>query len=174
MAATTGYVLREAGHYLLFEDSGRISLLMAHIRREIRDYVLAQITGLTTTGSNAFATRIYPMVNAKLPAVICYTNSESSQEVSFSKKRIQNRSLQLIVEGYTKTLNTFDDVLDDIAEEVEIALLDDTTFAGKAINVELTNTEATYSGDGEQPVGTIRLTFEVQYRTETGVPGTAV
>lgn len=174
MAATTGFVLRQAGNYVLFEDDGRISLLMAHIRREIRDFVLTQITGLTTTGSNAFASRVYPIQSASLPAVIVYTNSESSEESAFSAKRVQNRTLELKIEGYVRALNTFDDTLDDIAEEVEVAVLADTTLGQKAINVELINTEATYSGDSEQPVGTIILTFEVHYRTETGVPDIAI
>jgi hypothetical protein len=58
--------------------------------------------------------------------------------------------------------------------EVEEAILDDPTLGGLAINTELTATEATYSGDSEQPVGTIRLTFQVQYRTESGQPETAI
>lgn len=147
---------------------------MAHLRKQIREYFGTQLTGLTTTGANVFQSRVDPMVSAKLPAIIIYTTSESSEEVSFSAKRIQQRSLTVNVEGYVRAVTNFDDTLDLISEEAEIAILDDTTLGGLAINTELTGTDITYSGDGEQPVGTIRLTFEVQYRTETGVPGTAV
>lgn len=147
---------------------------MAHVRKQIREYFGTQLTGLTTTGSNVFQSRVDPMVSAKLPAIIIYTTSESSEEVSFSAKRIQQRSLTVNVEGYVRAVTDFDDKLDLISEESETAILDDPTLGGLAINTELTSTDITYSGDGEQPVGTIRLTFEVQYRTETGVPGTAV
>lgn len=147
---------------------------MAHVRKTIREYFGTQLTGLTTTGANAFESRVYPMQSAKLPAILIYTTSESSEEQAFSSKRVQNRTLSVEVEGFVRAISNFDDTLDQIAEEVEEAILDDPTLGGLAINTELESTTANYSGDGEQPVGTIRLTFEVQYRTETGQPGTAI
>lgn len=147
---------------------------MAHIRKQIREYFGTQLTGLTTTGANVFESRVYPMQSAKLPALLIYTTSEASEESSFSKKRVMDRTVNVQVEGFVRTIANFDDTLDLIAEEVEIALLDDPTLGGLAINTVLASTEATYSGDSEQPVGTIILTFEVHYRTETGVPGTAI
>jgi len=147
---------------------------MAHVRKTIREYFGTQLTGLTTTGANAFESRVYPMQSAKLPAILIYTTSESSEEQAFSSKRVQNRTLSVEVEGFVRAISNFDDTLDLIAEEVEEAILDDPTLGGLAINTELESTTANYSGDGEQPVGTIRLTFEVQYRTETGQPGTAI
>lgn len=147
---------------------------MAHVRKTIREYFGTQLTGLTTTGANTFESRVYPMQSAKLPAILIYTTSESSEEQAFSSKRVQNRTLSVEVEGFVRAIANFDDTLDLIAEEVETAILDDPTLGGLAINTELESTTANYSGDGEQPVGTIRLTFEVQYRTETGQPGTAI
>jgi len=147
---------------------------MAHVRKTIREYFGTQLTGLTTTGSNVFESRVYPMQSSKLPAVLIYTTSEESAESAFSKKRVQDRTVDVNVEGYVRAIANFDDTLDQIAVEVEGAILDDPTLGGLAINTELTGTEATYSGDSEQPVGTIRLTFQVQYRTESGQPETAI
>lgn len=147
---------------------------MAHVRKTIREYFGTQLTGLTTTGANAFESRIYPMQSAKLPAILIYTTTESSEEQAFSSKRVQNRVLSVEVQGFVRAISNFDDTLDLIAKEVEVAILDDPTLGGLAINTELTSTQADYSGDGEQPVGTIRLTFDVQYRTETGQPETAI
>ena len=147
---------------------------MAHVRKTIREYFGTQLTGLTTTGANAFESRVYPMQSAKLPAILIYTTTESSEEQAFSSKRVQNRVLSVEVQGFVRAISNFDDTLDLIAKEVEVAILDDPTLGGLAINTELTSTQADYSGDGEQPVGTIRLTFDVQYRTETGQPETAI
>lgn len=147
---------------------------MAHVRKTIREYFGTQLTGLTTTGANAFESRVYPMQSAKLPAILIYTTTESSEEQAFSSKRVQNRLLSVEVQGFVRAISNFDDTLDLIAKEVEVAILDDPTLGGLAINTELTSTQADYSGDGEQPVGTIRLTFDVQYRTETGQPETAI
>jgi len=147
---------------------------MAHVRKTIREYFGTQLTGLTTTGSNVFESRVYPMQAGKLPAILIYTTTESSEEVAFSSRRVQNRVLSVEVQGFVRAISNFDDTLDLIAKEVEVAILDDPSLGGLAINTELTNTQADYSGEGEQPVGTIRLTFDVQYRTETGQPETAI
>lgn len=147
---------------------------MAHLRKTIREYFGTQLTGLTSTGTKVFESRVYPMQNAKLPAILIYTTSEASEEVAFSKKRVQHRVLEVQVEGFVRAISGFDDTLDQIALEIEEAILDDPELGGLAVNTELTGTEAEYSGDSEQPVGTIRLTFQVHYRTETGVPDTAI
>ena len=147
---------------------------MSHVRQQIRDYFESQLTGLSTTGSNVYATRVYPIASPQLPALLIYTQSESIEEYSFSGKRTQNRTLSVIVEGYVRGTSNFDNTLDTICKEVEVAILDAPSLGGLAINTELTSSEADYSGESEQPLGTIRLTFEVQYRTETGQPETAI
>jgi len=147
---------------------------MSHVRQQIRDYFESQLTGLSTTGSNVYATRVYPIASPQLPALLIYTQSESIEEHSFSGKRTQNRTLSVIVEGYVRGTSNFDNTLDTICKEVEVAILDAPLLGGLAINTELTSSEADYSGESEQPLGTIRLTFEVQYRTETGQPETAI
>lgn len=147
---------------------------MAHVRKQIRDYFLTQLTGLDTTGSNAFASRIYTLDNAKLPALIVYTNSESSNDTSFGFKKVQERRLEVVVEAYVRALTTFDDDIDQICEEVEEAILDAPQLGGLAILTELQSTEANYSGEAEQPIATVRLSFEVTYRTEVGTPTVTV
>lgn len=147
---------------------------MSHVRQQIREYVEGQLTGLTTTGSNVFASRVYPMVASKLPGLLVYTSSETSSETAFSKARHQTRVLSLVVEGFVKAKSNYDDDLDTISEEVEAALLDDPLFGGLSVNVELQSTDVDLSGDADQPVGTVRLTFAVTYRTETGQPDTAI
>lgn len=147
---------------------------MSHVRQQIREYFEAQLASLTTTGSNVYASRIYPLSGAKLPALLIYSQSESLEEQSFSQKRIQTRTVDLVVEGYVRALANFDDTLDTVNAEVETAILDSPTLGGLAINTQLTGVEAMYSGDGDQPVATIRMNFAVQYRTETGQPDTAI
>jgi len=147
---------------------------MAHVRKTIREYFGTQLTGLTTTGANAFESRVYPFYLYYIASIVIYTTSESSEEQAFSSKRVQNRLLSVEVQGFVRATSNFDDTLDLIAKEVEVAILDDPSLGGLAINTQLTSTQADYSGEGEQPVGTIRLTFDVQYRTETGQPETAI
>ena len=147
---------------------------MSHVRQQIREYFETQLTGLTTTGSNVYASRVYPLSGAKLPALLIYTQSESVSEVSFSQRKVQERMLEVVVEGYVRAVSNFDDTIDLIAKEVEVAVLDSTDLGGLAINTELSSVDSDYSGEAEQPVATIRMTFDVQYRTETGQPETAI
>lgn len=147
---------------------------MSHVRQQVREYFETQLAGLTTTGVNVYASRVYPLGGSKLPALLIYTQSESLEETSFSADRVQTRLLEVVVEGYVRAISSFDDALDTICKEVEVAILDAPKLGGLAINTTLNNVEAMYSGDGEQPIATIRLTFAVQYRTQTGQPETAI
>ena len=50
-----------------------------HIRQQIRERVGTTLTGLTTTVSNVFKSRVYNLEDSKLPAIIIYTKSEDSE-----------------------------------------------------------------------------------------------
>jgi len=150
---------------------------MSHVRQQIRDYFESELTGLSTTGSNVYASRVYPIASPQLPALLIYTQNEVIDDSSFgtvSANRAQNRTLTVIVEGYVRATTGFDDTLDNICKEIEIEVLDDPSLGGLVTNTELASADAGYSGEGDQPVGTIRLTFEVQYRTLTGQPENAI
>lgn len=147
---------------------------MSHVRKQIRSYFETQLTGLASIGSNIFESRIYPLVQAKLPALIVYTSSEDVEEISFSSYVSQQRKLTVTIEGYVRALANFDDSLDQIAVEVEEAILDDRTLGGLSKDCQLTSIITQFSGEGEQPVGTIIMSFEVTYRTQSGQPETAI
>ena len=50
---------------------------MAHVRQSIRDNIVTAVTGLSTTGSNVFRSRVYPLGTNKLPALYVYSNAET-------------------------------------------------------------------------------------------------
>ena len=52
-----------------------------HVRQQIRERIGTTLTGLTTTGSNVFESRVYPLEDSKLPALIIYTKSEESMPI---------------------------------------------------------------------------------------------
>ena len=77
-----------------------------HIRQQIRERVGTVLTGLTTTGSNVFETRVYPLENTNLPALVIYTKDETSEPLVMSTDRVMSRVLELIVEIYVKKLRS--------------------------------------------------------------------
>ena len=52
---------------------------MAHARQQIREAVLAAVTGLATTGANVFVNKITPQEAESLPNLLVYTNGEQSE-----------------------------------------------------------------------------------------------
>ena len=135
---------------------------MAHKRTSIRNNVTSTLTGLTTTGSNVFESRIYPNELAKLPLLNIYSNTETSELLTIGKIE---RNLEIMVEGFAKATTNVDEALDTIAKEVEIALATDLTRGGHAKETYLTNTEYELENIGNQQLGVIKMTFNVQYIT---------
>ena len=134
-----------------------------HIRQQIRERAGTVLTGLTTTGSNVFETRIYPLENTNLPALVIYTKNETSEPLVISTNRLMSRELELIVEIYVKQTSNFDDQVDKICKEVEVAISADTTLNGLAKDCFLQSTEIEYNTEGEQPLSYAVLTFLTNY-----------
>lgn len=138
---------------------------MAHVRKQIRDAIVTAVTGLTTTGSNVFRSRLYPLETTKLPGLCIFTRSEAVEFDTLTMSRSINRVLDVIIEGYVSATANYDNTLDQIAVEVEEALAADATLGGLAKDLQVTAFEADFSADGDQPVAVGRFTVTVQYRT---------
>lgn len=143
---------------------------MAHKRNAIRDNMTTSLTGLTTTGSNVFQTRIYPLADNKLPGLAIYTMSEDSEYQSISPPRTLHRKLEVIVEAYVKAVADYDDTLDTICAEVEAALYTDLSRGGYAFDTRVVGFSADISDQGDQPMILGKLTVEVQYSATEGSP----
>lgn len=147
---------------------------MSHVRQQIRDDIVTTLTGLTTTGSNVFRSRIFPLEDTSLPALCIYTKSEVSEYDTIGLPRSVNRVLDVAVEAYVKGVSNYDNTLDTIAVEVEEAIAADVTLGNLAKDAQITAFEADFAGDGEQPVAVGRFTITVEYRTVENDVETAV
>jgi hypothetical protein len=145
-----------------------------HIRQQIREYFGTNLTGLTTTGSNVYESRVYPLEDAKLPALIIYTKSETSEPIVIGTDRVMSRELAVVVEGYAKATSDFDDTIDTISKEVEQAIAADRTLEGKSKDTYLESTEIEFNGEGEKPLGYVSLTFLTNYYVKENNPDVAV
>ena len=148
-----------------------------HVRKLIRDEIKTQLTGLSTTGANVFSHRVYPVQEGVLPAIIVYTSSESANRSTiggFGNIASISRVLSVSVEAYVKATANVVDTIDTIAEEVEVALGDDETLGGLSEDIQLVNTSIEITADGDQPVGVLKMDYEVVYRTTAGDPTTAL
>jgi len=145
-----------------------------HVRQQIRERIATTITGLTTTGSNVYQSRVYPLDSVSLPALLVYTLSEGSEVDTMGTSLGLNRTLSVAIEGYVKVNTDFDDVVDDICKEVEAALGADRSLNNLAKSQNITSTEIQFNGEGDQPVGVVTMTYTVVYRTTTTAPDIAI
>ena len=137
---------------------------MAHVRKSIRDNIETTLTGLTTTGTNVFASRVYPIQSARMPGLCVYTSSETIEAQTIKPPRGLIRSLEVSVEVYVESA-TADDILDASAAEIEAAMATDRTRGGYAKDTRLISFEADFAGEGEKPVVVGRFMFEILYST---------
>ena len=146
---------------------------MAHLRQSIRERIGTLVTGLSTTGSNVFQSRVYPVEDGSLPCLLVYTTSEESEVTEMASPRPMTRFLNVIVQGVGGA-TTPDDTLDDISKEVEVALAGDVSINNLANNSFLSSTTIEFNAEGAKPIGTVMLNYIVEYRNLDNNPESAI
>lgn len=148
---------------------------MSHARTQIRNAVTALLMNNTSAGSKVYESRVYPLDDPKLPAILIYTKQETvSDQMSMSKPRTQHRELQLTIEAYVKANSNIDETADTLALEIEQLIAVDTTIGGLVKDTILDTTEIQYSDEGEKPIAVIILTFAVLYAVKENAPQTLI
>jgi hypothetical protein len=145
-----------------------------HLRRQIRDAVVAALGGLSTTGSNVFGSRVTPLQDANLPALLVSTPAEDVEIASMGANRTQERTLQLVIEACVKAASGYEDTVDQIVKEVEQAFAAAPTLGGLCKYMQLRKIETELSGEGEKPVAVATMTFDVPYYTALNAPDVAL
>jgi len=147
---------------------------MAHVRKLLRDQITSTLTGLSTTGSNIYQSRVYPLAADKLPGLLIFSKSENVEYSTMGLPRIQERTVSFTLEVYVKGVSGYDNSLDQICLEVEEALYSDITLNGNAANVMISDFSADFNGDGDQPVAVATMTVDVLYRVRENNPDVAI
>lgn len=148
---------------------------MAHARTLIRQAVKAQLLGKTAAVAEVYTTREVPWARSKLPGIAIYALSEPVDPESRSTApRELTRNLRLIIEGAVEAKADVDDAMDALALEIERAIDADETFGGTAGDSVLANTEMGVTVEGNRPVGTVILSYDVTYRTPVPAPADVI
>jgi len=140
-----------------------------HIRAALRQAVRSALMGLPSIAGNVFVDRVYALQAADTP---CLLLSVSEAVDLDGLTGVQRRTLGVSVEALAKVNHGLSDTLDDIGVEVEEALAAPITLGGKPGNL-LTYTGAdapTLAGEGERPVGSLVMNFELLVFTQAGAP----
>lgn len=142
---------------------------MSHVRTQIRQAATAALAGIATV----HASRVHPLAESDLPALLVYTSTESI-EAELAAFGTLERRLELVIEAVAQATSNLDTTLDDLLASVETALGAVPTLGGAAIVVVPTSIEVTISQEGAQPIGRARLTYAVLYRTSSTDPTASI
>lgn len=148
-----------------------------HVARQVLGAIVTACTGLSTTGSNVFRSRVHTMTEAQLPALLIYSREDVMEEEATAMQTDGNKGqsylLTVAIDAIVKSASetTAEDSLFTIRKEVQTALESDLTLSGKA--KDLWMSEATIedrTGAGDSPILGMSMLWSVQYRTKQGAP----
>lgn len=155
---------------------------MSSERKAIRAAMVAALSGKTSAATRVFANRTDPVMDQatdidagteEFPVLLVFTRSETSEVFDESPRRYR-RKAEVLVEGTLNAGDQSDDALDDLADEIENAVLVDDTLGGTANDVKLTGTTMVLGSNGRKTIGGVTLTFEVEYFTYAPAAGVQV
>jgi hypothetical protein len=109
-----------------------------------------------------------------MPALLVYTTNEDSDIEVMGIPGTLNRIVNVVIEGYVRNITVYDNMIDDICQEIEVVMANDPTINGLAKNSFLSGTEINYTGEGDQNIGIVAMNYVIQYRTATNAPETAL
>lgn len=153
--------------------------MSASRRKAIRQQIKKLLLSKTAVGDRVFTNSSNPTWQEELPVILIRSLSESIEKYAESPREFK-KDLQIIVEIIVQgqedgtcpedCKSFVEDKLDDIAFEVDCALLADDRLGFDAVtkkviadNIEPTSAEFDYVSEGEKPTGAARLTYTVTY-----------
>jgi len=146
------------------------------LRKNIRKKVVEILKGQTAVGNKVFPNASTVIAEELLPVILIYPRSESASKYATAPRELE-RDLDLAIEIIAKGPETdekgnppegkksLEDILDDIAEQIECELSRDDTLQGTVDDSILTNIEFEFEGTGGLPIGSARLTYALTYFT---------
>lgn len=145
-----------------------------HVRKQIRDRITDALVAIDLFNGNVFQSRVYPLQQENLPGLLVYTLQEDSAREESPTDSM--RDLAIVVQGVAAESADLDDVLDQIALEVEKTIDGLGELDGLAKNyLGIQSTLFTYVGeDVKIPHGAIAMEFVYTYRTASGSPDVAI
>ncbi len=137
---------------------------MSHVRTQIRQAFHVRLIGLASTGLNVFGQRTRPNTDV-LPYLKVWLGSEDGELLSVTDDQIEQRTADLLIEAYAKDSGDMEDILDQIAFEVQqqIATTPDRSFGGLVKLLGAPRIEPDVDDTLEKPCGVNRITYPITY-----------
>lgn len=143
--------------------------------RPIRAALETVLSGLPLTGSRVYTSRVRPLPADHQPTLLIYTTGERAERSGMGSA-LYLRRVETVIEGVVTLAGVPDDLLSDIAADVEAAVVGGmsgplgdvchaATYLGRQYQID---------GDAQRHVGRVRLEFEILTRSSASAPQTFV
>lgn len=163
----------------MIQDNEAVAADKGKLRKLIRKKIVEILKNKTDAGERVFPNASIPQWadNDELPAILIYQKSETASKYAEAPRELERDidfTIEIVAEGPEENidLNTpavgqksLEDILDDIAEQIECEMSRDDALQDTADDSILTNTEFEFESGGSQPIGSARLTYTVTYFT---------
>lgn len=136
-----------------------------YLRKKIQD--LLKAGNIEGVGKDVFSMRSISSDIEELPIILIYPKNENISRFDESPKRYL-RTLTIIIEVISTDNNDeiLSDELDRLSSDVENVIEKDLEIESCVENIELQSVIYDTEGDGQSPVGSATLTYQVDYITE--------
>lgn len=148
-----------------------------HVRQQVREAIAAILTGLATTGNRVYQSRLIPLQDDELPALLISTNQEGVEALNVNSNPMLERNLIIKVTVVAKAVSNLDDTLDTVIKEVEQALnasVAANTLSGLVKSILLTDIDIEMNAEAETPTGQAILSFTTSYFTQANAPDVSI
>ena len=146
---------------------------MAHVRKNLRDWLKDNLAGSTAAGDRVFVRRQLPLEKDFEPTLLISIENERSADQSMDG--LQMRAAAVRITACVKDdSESGEDMLDELAAFVEGVFADDPTLGGNADTYEYQATEFAFTAAGEKTLCTAALTFAVTMLTNRADPETLI
>lgn len=140
-----------------------------HARKLIREKIKQYLSVIPKIGQNIFFDDPDVIQADQVPCIFISSDTEQVDYTNVSSgTRTQQRKYQLSIVAFIKSNNSLSDKLDELSYNIELALAETrekTKLDGLVIMNNLISTDFEYSDDPELNIGSLRLVYEITYRT---------
>lgn len=159
------------------QDNEAVILDSGKLRKTIRKKVVEILLNKTDANEKVFPNATIPPWVEELPVILIYPKSEPASEFNVAPRELArdlDLTIEIIATGPEENSEaqtpasggkSLEDIIDDIAEQIECEMSKDETLGGTADDSILTGTDFDFEGGGGQPIGAARLTYSVTYYT---------
>lgn len=139
---------------------------MSAQRKAIRHAMRDMLLGATDAGQRVYTNRGVRLDESLFPAIVIMNAGESIEEHAIAPL-IYKREAEISVEVHVQPGSTADDLLDDLAEQVEAVFWPDETLGGTTEELRLLRvSETAVEGEARQDIAALALVYRATYFSE--------